>query len=372
MKAARILLSLLAVGCGLLGRPAGLFAQDKDKQPEGAKPEKVRFVTADGVELHGSYFASSKKKAPVALLLHAVGEDSRKKNWVSLAEEVQKAGLNVLSFDFRGHGLSVDLVDPDKFWGIEHNRALAATKAGVGKRTIDFKNFDRRYLPTLVNDIAAARAYLERNKNDDGTCSTSSIIVIGAETGATLGASWIASEWFRFKLNPPAIPGMDPVLDTRPEGKDIIGAIFLSISPKLGDRNVRIDKLIHVPGVKGNTAMVFMYGEEDAPGKKLAIVCEKYLKKEEKNRFTTAFELKGSKLTGSALLQKSLGTEERIAEYLAELVDAKSNEWVEREFRKSQYFWKIPGGPNNPEAIILMKPVGENNLAFDTYDKFVP
>ena len=77
-------------------------------------------------------------------------------------------------------------------------------------------------------------------------------------------------------------------------------------------------------------------------GKKLAIACNKYLQKENKNRFTTAFELKGSKLTGAALLQKSLGTEERIAEYLSALVDAKANEWVERDFRKTPYYWKIP------------------------------
>ena len=120
------------------------------------------------------------------MLLHAMGEDSRKNHWVSLAEEIQKTGLNVLSFDFRGHGLSVD-VEPEKFWSNQHNQILAGGKTGFGKRTIDLRNFDKRYFPAMVNDIAAARAYLERTKNDDGSCSTSSIIVIGAESGATLG-----------------------------------------------------------------------------------------------------------------------------------------------------------------------------------------
>lgn len=369
MKAAYIHLALCLTWCGLLSLPMSAAAQDKEK--DGPKSEKVRFTTTDGVDLHGSFYPSSKKKAPVVLMLHGLGEDSRKKNWVSLAEEIQKSGLNVLSFDFRGHGLSVE-VDPDKFWKNEHNAAFAGGKTGVGKRSIEFKNFDKRYYPTLVNDIAAARAFLERSRNDDGTCSTSSIILIGAEAGGTLGAAWMASEWFRFKLNPPVAVGLEPVLDTRPEGKDIIGAIWLSLSPKVGDRNVRIDTLINVPGVKGNTPMVFIFGDGDVIGKKLGIVCEKILQKNGKNKFTAAFELPKTKLTGSALLQKSLGTDETITEYLEKLVDAKANEWVERDYRKTAYYWRIPGPMGVPDTILPIKPAGEASPVFDTYDKFFP
>ena len=51
-------------------------------------------------------------------------------------------------------------IDPEKFWAIPHNQMFAAGKAGIGKRTIDWKGFDKRYCTALVNDIAAARAYL--------------------------------------------------------------------------------------------------------------------------------------------------------------------------------------------------------------------
>jgi pimeloyl-ACP methyl ester carboxylesterase len=369
MTARRIHLTITLICCGLLTWPLSTRAQNKEKdKTEVVKPEKARFTTVDGVELHGNFFPSSKKKAPVVIMLHALGEDSKKAAWVSLASELQqKAGVNVLTFDFRGHGQSTE-VEPEKFWAVPYNRSFAGGKGGalVGKGTIDLKNFDKRYIPALINDIAAARAYLERTKNEDGACSTSSIIVLGAETGGTLGAVWATSEWFRFKLNPPVLAGMEATLDMRPEGKDIIGAIYLSLSPKLADRPVRLDKVLHVPGAKGKIPMLFIYGEKDGPGKNIGLACAKYLKKEE-NKRAVAYEIEGSKLTGVGLLQKSLPTEQVIVDVANEIIELKSNEWTEREFKKTQYFRAIPG-----EAPVLIKPAGEINLAFEIYDKFMP
>lgn len=372
MTARRHHFAIIITWCGLLALPMYAPAQDKEKekQPDVAKPEKVRFNSVDGVELQGKFFASNKKKAPVVLMLHALGEDSGKKNWVSLAEELQRSGLNVLTFDFRGHGLSVN-VDAEKFWTYPHNMNLAGGKGGVGKQTIDVKNFQKNYFSVLVNDIAAARAYLERSKNDDGTCSTSSILIVGAESGGTLGAAWMASEWFRFKVNPPVIAGLDATIDSRPEGRDIIGAVFLSISPDLAGRPVRVDTVLLRPAVKG-TPMLFLYGGEDTKGKNVARSLEKVLKKDEKKLLVTAYELKGSKLTGAGLLLKSLDTEKVILAGTDEMVDAKQNEWAEREFKKTQYLWKIPAGGGNQDVIIPLKQPGELYLTFDAYDKFFP
>ena len=374
MTARRIQLSIILTCCGLLAWPMGASSQEKEKekQPEVAKPEKVRFNSVDGVELHGKFYPSSGMKKPVVLLLHALGEESGTKSWTSLAEELQKEGNNVLTFDFRGHGNSVNLADAEKFWANQHNLNLAGGKGGANKSSIEFKNFNKAYYPALVNDIAAARAYLERTRNDEKICSTSSIIVVGAETGGTLGAIWMTSEWFRFKLNPSVLPGMQPQLDSRPEGKDIIGAVFLSLSPKLGDRKVNVNSLVRVPGIKGNTHMLFMYGDDDTIGKEVARSCQTFLKKDNKSRPAAAYPLKGSKLTGAGLLQKSLDTEKVIVAAVSEMVDAKSNEWTEKEFKKTEYFWRIPAGVGLPDTIIQLKPVGDTNLNYDTYDKFVP
>ncbi len=365
----RPVLWLLAV-LGLLDGAGTVRAQDAVK-PEAATPEKVRFHTADGVVIQGSYYASKKRKAPVVMLLHALGEDSRTKEWTSLAEELQQAGLNVLSFDFRGHGQSTE-VDPDVFW------AVAVNQAGVkeikdARDQIDFKNIDKRYYPVLANDIAAAKAYLDRVKNDDGSCNTSSVILIGAETGATLGAIWMTAEWSRYRHNPATTVGMASVPESQPQGKDVICGFWLSISPTLGSRQIRLDTLLAVPVKRHATPMVFMFSDGDVKGKAVSRACEKALKVADKrHRFITAVEIKGNKLTGSNLLQPSLGTAKAIVDYLEQVCDAKSNEWFERNYRKSEIFWHYSNGSGMRDQILPSKPAWESVPLLDTYEKFLP
>ena len=357
-------LLLLLAAAGLLDGSFCVQAQDV------VKPEKVRFNTVDGVIIQGSYYASKKRKAPVVVLLHALGEDSHKKEWTSLAEGLQKVGLNVLTFDFRGHGQSKE-VDSDVFWAVAVNQNLGKG-TGEMKDLIEFKNFDQLYYPILANDIAAAKAYLDRTKNDDGSCNTSNVILIGAETGATLGATWMTSEWYRYKHNPAVNVGGFPKADSRPQGMDIICGIWLSISPTLGTRKIRLDTLLDMPVKRFATPMVFMFSEGDPAGKAVGRTCEKALKVQgsKKHRFVTAVELKDNKLTGSNLLQPSLGTEKAIVEYLEEVIDARGNEWFERDFRKSEIFWHFPLADGN-DQILPSKPAWEMNPNFDTYEKFL-
>src|SRR4051812_21681876 len=86
-----------------------------------AKSERVSIKTVDGVDLIGNFYAGNKGTAPVVMLLHAYEKDSRSKDWISLAESLQKAGYAVLSFDFRGHGESTG-VDPFLFWSNPTNK----------------------------------------------------------------------------------------------------------------------------------------------------------------------------------------------------------------------------------------------------------
>src|SRR5262245_8051052 len=103
----------------------------------GGQMQKVRFSTIDGVELVGTFYAGAKKGPPTVLLLHAIGEDSKKKGMVALAEELQKRGFAVLSFDFRGHGASTDLSDANEFWKYKINQTLFK---GFPKAAIELKD----------------------------------------------------------------------------------------------------------------------------------------------------------------------------------------------------------------------------------------
>jgi hypothetical protein len=352
------LLTALACASFLLHAPAGQ-AQ--------TKPEKIHFDTIDGVRLRGMLYQPNRSKAPVVLMLHALGEDSRKKGWSDLAEELQGKGFAVLTFDFRGHGQSTEIIDTDLFWKYGYNLKYvpgAAKKAA----SLEFKSFGKAYYPVLVNDIAAAKAYLDR-KNDGSTCNSGNVILVGAETGGTLGAIWLNSEWHRHRVTMAATGAT--YFDKSPEGKDVIAAIWLSISPTLGaGRTVNLASTLSIPALQRGTPMVFMHGEGDNKGKDFARHLEKYLKgkDKEKYRYTGAVPVPGkTKLTGAALLQKSLTTSQLITSWVEEVVQEKGSEWVEKEFTKTNFVWLLPGG--RPKQATPFE--RHLNLIWDSYEAFI-
>src|SRR5437660_6786405 len=231
----------LRLGLGLflgLTLLTGLTPADaQDKKDPAKKPEeksgdfeRVRFDTVDQVELHGTFYPSSKgKRSSCVLLLHALGKDSQHEGWDKLAKELQSKGYAVLSFDFRGHGKS-DRVDA-AFWTDtlnDMNRKLKSYTPGKLKDRISFKDFPPGYYPRLVDDIAAAKVFLDR-RNDAGDCNSASLVVIGAGDGAALGALWMNSEFSRYRITGDPLFPATVKRDSNPEGRGIVAAICLSI-----------------------------------------------------------------------------------------------------------------------------------------------
>lgn len=341
----------------------GALAQD-------AKGDKVNFATVDGVNLSGTYYPGKGNNAATVLMLHAVGDSSKKEGWVQLAQKLQAEGFAVLTFDFRGHGASKE-VDPQMFWSNPFNKSNIR---GAGKEAIEFRDFSPAYHTALVNDIAAAKAYLDI-KNDDKECNTSSFIVIGAETGATLGALWMHQEWYRCRVKPFGM-GVGKT-DTRPEGADTICGVWLTISPTLGPNyRVNLAGLLNKAGKEKAVPMLFLHGNEDKPGQKIAKGLERSLvtykgktddgkpMREEKFRYTAAVGL-GTKLKGVGLLQKGLETDKHIAEYLREVVDSRGKSRVSRDFANTPFVWTLP------PRIVPAKAPGENLMVFSTYQQFL-
>ena len=75
----------------------------------------VDLTASDGTKLKASYFAAA-KPGPGVLLLHQCNR--QRKVWDSLAQQPAQAGINVLTFDYRGFGESAgdpfDKLPPDK------------------------------------------------------------------------------------------------------------------------------------------------------------------------------------------------------------------------------------------------------------------
>ena len=63
----------------------------------------VDLTATDGTKLKGTYYSAG-KGGPGVLLLHQCNR--QRKVWDALAQKLSAAGLNVLTFDYRGFGES--------------------------------------------------------------------------------------------------------------------------------------------------------------------------------------------------------------------------------------------------------------------------
>jgi hypothetical protein len=294
------------------------------------------------------------------------GGNQKKDGWEDLAARLQKEGYAVLTFDFRGFGDS-KTVDPE-FWKHPHNNANIRGKRVLGKApptSIDHKDFNPGYWRYLVNDIAAAKSYLDR-RNDDAELNTSSTIVIGAGDGAALGALWMAHECrLKRDKNPPPMPGIVALPNLADsEGKDLACAIWLSISPGIAGQNAPVGTWLKYVGKESKVPMAFVYGSQDERSKTFATNMLKSIKggaTPKKGGLTGPHELK-TKLFGSALLQSKLDTEDWIATtYLESVMEKRGDkERRVRAIEKWRYFYDFRSPVGAPgRGLIPVKPGGE-------------
>ena len=101
-------LALIAVG-GLLWQVHRVVHPRRNVEMVGetvtslVRYEEVTFQSSDGILLAGWFFPN-RPSAPAVVLCHDAGEG--KAGRMNIAVPLQKAGFQVLSFDFRGHGES--------------------------------------------------------------------------------------------------------------------------------------------------------------------------------------------------------------------------------------------------------------------------
>jgi hypothetical protein len=360
------LLGTLAGLALLLGPQAGQAQQE---------PRKVTIKTADGVELAGTFYQGNKNDATV-MFLHSLakGENSHKAGWDNLAKALNKKGYSVLTFDFRGYGDSTSIASPQKFWAYNRSGLVKPNKADPG--TISAENFDYRYYPILINDIAAAKSFLDL-QNDGGNCNSSALVIIGADTGATLGAIWLNSECHRFKVTPAAFPARRfPTMAEDSEGTAVAAAIFLSISPTLGKSSVNLSSTLRIPGQVNAVPMVFVYGPEDKKGKAEAKKLHNFMKlsRVKQQPLTGVYPVPGAgKATGRDLLRTGLPTEQQIVDYVGRVL-TKSQSWIARDFQKSPYIWAFSPprvGGLLPAGYIEAKAQEDLVIRWNDYARFI-
>jgi alpha-beta hydrolase superfamily lysophospholipase len=328
---------------GYLLVPALLSLPGLTGPARAADSEKAKFETTDHVELQGTFYPGKKgKRSPAVLLIHGLGSNSQQEGWVKLAEALADKDYAVLSFDLRGYGASTS-VDKD-FWRLPINQSGFKAPAR-NKETISHKDFLPVYVPWLVNDIAAAKAFLDR-KNDSGDCNSSSLILVGADEGATLGAMWMAAEQHRYRVTS-SFPSLE--WDRTSEGKNVYAAVWLTLSPNLGNRGVltALDSWLRLAGKDKKIPMAFVYGSDDSRGEANAARFLQVIKGFDKNALplTNKYGIK-TKLTGDGLLNKGLSTTNWIVKtYLSAVGDKNApNEWVKQDADLNGYVWVFRGG----------------------------
>jgi pimeloyl-ACP methyl ester carboxylesterase len=297
------------------------------------EPQKVHFETVDEVTLEGLFYPSGRgNSAPCALLLTDIGGSYQQPGWSTLAKRLQAAGFVVLCFDYRGHGGST-VVDP-AFWKVPANSRLKG--ASPKKTSISYKDFPPGYLPVLVNDIAAAKRFLDL-KNDKSECNVGNLMVVAAQDGATLATLWLAAE--SRKPTSKKGEGAGAGASRRVAMEDVAGAVWLSLSPTFGGVRsplVRLDKWL--PPLRDRVPMAFLYGEEDKAAAALANTLYNQVLRADvppRLKHTTVKGLK-TKAAGIDLVQKVPGTDEKIANYLQNVLEAREvPAWVDRETKKT-------------------------------------
>jgi pimeloyl-ACP methyl ester carboxylesterase len=354
---------LLAVLCAAVGDP--VLAQ--------APPVKrVEIQTFDGVTLGGTFYPSNGgKKDSVVLMLHDFdmkgGGSSHQDGWDKLAERLQKEGYDVLSFDFRGFGDSTK-VNPALFWAPMNRHNVDNVKrrltAGKPSSTISYKDFNSHYYRYLVNDIAAAKTFLDE-RNDAMELNSGNLIVVGAGQGATLGAMFLASECRRCRVTGGL--GVPPMVD-EPESRFIAAGVWLSLSPKLGNGDIgsTVKNWTRIAAAEKQIPMAFIYAKNDSTGENFAKACKQNITqfaKGAKLDYTGEHAIADSAATGSKLLAPRLDTENWIVKSYIEpcIKDRRIQPRKDKKLAENRYDYVIPGAGRR----MLAKPQKAEILSVD-------
>lgn len=376
---------------GLLGPTLGSgLARAQD-----AKPDRVKFNTFDGVTLEGTFYPGSLgKKGSTFLFLHQPKTGSSSQDgWSSLAEGLAKQGHSSLLFDFRGHGNSTSVAP--EFWnllddtftglpGNPHNKLLGQTAVARRQPTITANTFPPKYFYALVNDIAAAKMFLD-DRNDRGDCNSSSLYVVGEGEGCALGALWMATQYSLKRVeitatnpmlrgNPfrPRITQNERITKTYPaEGLEQVSAIWLSFKPSVAGLVAPVDRWLReitLSRGKNRTQMAFAYGAKDNDAKAIG---KRYLnlvrpgfdpdkppkeaKKGTDQSNTLALAVADCNLSGSKMLRPEFSTQGNILDYVTKLGESRTTtESVQRNNRSTSMIWQQTNGP-----VLIAKLEGE-------------
>jgi hypothetical protein len=233
------------------------------------------------------------------------------------------------------------LSNPQTFWSLPFNRnGIIGGTSTTQKTAISFTDFKPSYLPFMVNDLAAARRFLEQ-KNDAGELNVHSLIIIGAQEGADLGFLFTAAEYARvYRIGVTALQSNGTAYNA---GEDIAAGVWLSLAmrPAAPPGAPAFSLLNWVratgrPALRDKTPMCFIYGDKEAHARADSEYVFKALTapmsgRMAKHKFDDLHPIRGTDLAGPALLsQPALDVSTYVVNYCKRvLTDRRAIAWTE-------------------------------------------
>lgn len=283
-------------------------------------PENVTVVTRDGVQLHLTYYPSSRRKGtdeakeitPV-LLLHDHKEN--RSTLTSLAQRLLAVGegkrqgpaFAVVIADLRAHG--------------ESTLQQLPTGATV---TLDPVKLNKNVLAGMATyDMEAIRSFLV-GKNDAGELNLNKLCIVGAGMGANVAANWSVQDWSA------------PPLAIGKQGQDVKALVL--ISPQWSYNGLTFQAPMKFAPLKRNVAWLLMYGDQDKKTKDEVERIEKQLEKFHPKQPPGSGQPGSlqivnvqSKLQGGTLLSRiGQPMDDQIVQFLVQNVARKPFPWTNR------------------------------------------
>jgi hypothetical protein len=397
-----LLAGLLVIGLTAVGSAPGEAraqakkdpAKDPPKTPVAKKPEdkgaaddlrnkSVGFGTSDGLSLNGYWFkgVGVEKQRPDAVMMFPAPGNKVNDAWIGLASELSKKNFSVLLFDWRGLGMNAAdtagsriFEDKGKFWNEQYNKQLLLkSRAQIEDKGLDYRTLvvrsdgALRYRDFMLNDLLAARFYLDR-KNDDKDCNTNRVWIVTEKDGGQLALALISFEFLRNSINDPKNDVTAFGKQWKPAGKDYVGLTVLSPGPGSGQNTATASAVIRnafstMPAqgqreardhMEHRLAMVLVYGKKEGQSGSKALLSQVGAGGSEdqlKTNFKYVRELDNSKaakaVTGIDLIDPmdSFGAKAEVVRSMVEISKDKQNfgkDSIDREANKMTVVPRFP------------------------------
>jgi hypothetical protein len=334
------------------------------RKPHG-RQEKVHFSTVDHLQLAGTlYHGWKRKQGMTVLMLHDLGSSRNSPGWKRLAESLQSEGHTVLTFDFRGHGDSKKVSSP--FWKYQVNKYLNSYKLNTlaehQPKLLKLADFPSEYRPWLIEDITAARTYLDlRHDEPSGPVNTFNLVILGAGQASALGSLWLAAEGMRYN----ATEMGNKILVKLPEKLSVLRAVWIGMADPLKLNPFGIHRWLEAAHEKPVVPITFIFGDEDIDTSTL-------LSLPIRKKFGNPFIIRGARLSGQELLDTDERAFRQIQQYLVKTLpsppatsSSTAVTWVPREIKELRSLWRIQEkGPEGKKEVrwFEAKHVGEETL----------